>query len=85
MNPTGQSTETDASLLIRFGHRKQYGLTVGLMMVMDVGDDHRATFRGNRAVQHCLLPVCIIMTNSHVVAFLCRTHYTLTERKMEML
>lgn len=34
MNPTGQSRETDASLLIRFGHRKQYGLTVGL------GDDH---------------------------------------------
>lgn len=38
MNPTGQSRETDASLLIRFGHRKQYGLTVGL------DDDNRATF-----------------------------------------
>lgn len=38
MNPTGQSRETDASLLIRFGYRKQRSLTVGLV------DDHRATF-----------------------------------------
>lgn len=38
MNPTGQIWETDASLLIRFEHRKQYGLAVGL------GDDYKATF-----------------------------------------
>lgn len=30
MNPTGQSRETDASLLITFEYRIQYGLVVGL-------------------------------------------------------
>lgn len=40
------------------------GLTAAL------GDDHRATFLGNEAVQYSLLPVYIIMTNRDASAFL---------------
>lgn len=78
MNPTGQSSETDAGLLIRFGHRNQFGLSVGL------GGGRRATFltqwgyaalpaAGIEFTWTCLFcsqSLCIMAAGSSVVVYI---------------